>query len=54
VRCVEEAQCLTDSQDIRRQMGEEVRSLAVKWVEEAQSLAGRQDDKKTLVRRLDP
>ncbi len=31
----------------RRQVGEEVISQAVKWVEEAQSLAGRQDDKKT-------
>ncbi len=31
----------------RRQLGEEVRSLAVRWVEEAQSLARRQDDKKT-------
>jgi hypothetical protein len=31
----------------RGQVGEKVRSLAVKWVEEAQSLAGRQDDRKT-------
>ncbi len=31
----------------RGQVGEEVRSLAMKWVEEAQSLVGRQEDKKT-------
>ncbi len=31
----------------RRRVGEEVRSLAMRWVDEAQSLAGRQDDRKT-------
>jgi hypothetical protein len=38
----------------RGQLSEKVRSLPMRWVEEAQSLAGRQDDKDRWVKRLDP